>query len=85
MLGNGLYVSRLDGTDRTQVAALKGRALYFPVWSSENRWLILSLPDPNDPVNGSAQALVELDTCRVTRLPDLGGEVYSWGTAQDNP
>jgi hypothetical protein len=79
MLGNGLYVSRLDGSERRLVAALNGQALYFPVWSPDSRWLILSLPDPGDPVDQMRQALVELDTCRVIPLPDLGGDVYSWG------
>jgi Tol biopolymer transport system component len=79
MLGNGLYVSRLDGSERRQVAALDGRALYFPIWSPDNRWLILGLPDPNDPVDQMAQALVELETCRVIPLPDLGGDLSSWG------
>lgn len=79
MMGNGLYVSRLDGSQREQVAAIDGRALYFPIWSPDNRWLILGLPDPDDAVDGIAQALLELDTCRLIPLPDLGGDVYSWG------
>jgi Tol biopolymer transport system component len=79
MLGNGLYISHLDASERRLVATLNGRALYFPVWSPDNRWLILSLPDPDDAADQMAQALVELETCRVIPLPDLGGEVYSWG------
>jgi hypothetical protein len=85
MLGNGLYVSRLDGTERSLVAALEGRAIYLPVWSPDNRGLILSLPDPDDAVDGMAQALLELDTCRLTRLPELGGDVYSWGRLPPAP
>jgi hypothetical protein len=77
--GNGLYVSPLDSSKPRLVAALKGRALYFPIWSPDNRWLILGLPDPDDPIDEMRQALVELDTCRLIPLPDLGGEVYSWG------
>ena len=79
MLGNGLYISHLDASERRLVATLNGRALYFPVWSPDNRWLILSLPDPDDTADQMAQALVELETCRVIPLPELGGEVYSWG------
>ncbi|GEM_PF-260483 len=79
MLGNGLYVSRLDGSERRMVVALDGRALYFPVWSPDGRWLVVSLPDPDDPVDQTAQALIELDNCRVIPLPDVGGQVYSWG------
>ena len=79
MLGNGLYISRLDGSERRMVAALDGLALYFPVWSPDNRWLIVSLPDPDDAVDQTAQALIELESCRVIPLPDVGGEVYSWG------
>jgi hypothetical protein len=78
MLGNGLYISRPDGSERRMMAALKGLALYFPIWSPDDRWLILSLPDPSDPVDQAAQVLVELDSCRMTRLPALGGEVTSW-------
>lgn len=79
MLGNGLYISHLDASERRLVATLNGRALYFPVWSPDKRWLILSLPDPDDTADQMAQALVELETCRVIPLPELGGEVYSWG------
>jgi Tol biopolymer transport system component len=79
MLGNGLYVSRLDGAERRMVAALDGRALYFPIWSPDSRWLILGLPDADDAADQTAQALVELETCRIVPLPDLGGEVVSWG------
>jgi hypothetical protein len=79
MLGNGLYISRLDASEQRLLAALNGRALYFPIWSPDQRWLILSLPDPDDPIDQMRQALVELETCRVVPLPDLGGDVYSWG------
>ena len=67
------------------MAALEGRALYGPVWSPDQRWLILGLPDPDDPVDQMAQALVELDTCSVIPLPDVGGEVYSWGRSAGGP
>ena len=77
--GNGLYISPLDAFEPRLVAALHGRALYFPIWSPDNRWLILGLPDRDDPVDEMAQVLVELETCRVIPLPELGGEVYSWG------
>lgn len=85
MLGNGLFVARIDGSDSRLVAEIDGRALYFPVWSPDGRWLILGLPDPDDPVDQMAQALVELDTCAVISLPDVGGEVYSWGRTGDGP
>jgi Tol biopolymer transport system component len=78
-LGNGLYVSRLGDPGRRLVAALDGLALYFPIWSPDDQWLILSLPDPGDPVDLSAQVLLNLESCQSFRLPDLGGDVYSWG------
>jgi hypothetical protein len=79
MSGNGLYISRLDSFEPRLVAALNGRALYFPIWSPDNRWLILSLPDLSDPADETSQVLVELETCRVIPLPELDGEVFSWG------
>jgi hypothetical protein len=79
MIGNGLYVSRLNVSERRLVAAINGRSLYFPIWSPDGRWLVLSLPDPDDSVDQMRQALVELETCQVIPLPDLGGDVYSWG------
>ena len=79
MMGNGLYISHPDGSERHLVGALNGRVLYFPVWSPDNRWLIISLPDLNDPSAPTVQVLIELKTCQIIPLPDLGGEVYSWG------
>jgi hypothetical protein len=79
MQGNGLYVSHLDGSERRLVVALDGRALYFPIWSPDNRWLIVSIPDLDDPSAPTVQALIELESCQVIPLPDLGGEIYSWG------
>ena len=79
MLGNGLYVARPNGSAQQFVSALDGRALYFPVWSPDNRWLIVSIPDLNDLSAPATQALIELATCQVIPLPDLGGEIYSWG------
>jgi hypothetical protein len=78
MQDNGLYISRLDGSERRLVVALDGRALYFPIWSPDNRWLVVSVPDLDD-LSAQVQVLVELDTCQVIPLPDLGGEVFSWG------
>lgn len=79
MQGNGLYVSRLDGSERKLVMALYGMALYFPVWGPDSNWLIVSIPNPEAQDGKPVQALIELASCRVIPLPDYGSEVYSWG------
>lgn len=79
---NGLYVSRLDGSERKLVAAMKGTALYFPVWSPDSGWLIVNVFDSEMGDGRARQVLIELDTCRVFLLPDYGGEIYSWGKGE---
>jgi len=78
MQGNGLFISRLDGSERKLVMALDGMALYFPIWGSEGNWLIVSVPNPDAQDGKPVQALIELDSCQVIPLPDYGGEVHSW-------
>jgi hypothetical protein len=79
MQGNGLFISRLDGSGRSLVMALEGMALYFPIWSPDDNWLIVSVPNPEALDGRPDHALIELVTCRVVPLPGYGGEVYSWG------
>ena len=78
MQGNGLYISRPDGSERKLVMALDGMALYFPIWGQDDNWLIVSIPNPEAQDGRPVQALIELDTCQVIPLPDYRGEVYSW-------
>jgi len=78
-MSNGLFVAHLDGTERKLVMLLEGMALYFPIWSPDGEWLIVSIPNMEARDGRSYQGLIEIDTCRVIPLPDYGGQIYSWG------
>lgn len=73
----GLYLARLDGSDRRLIAALGMGGLSSPVWSPDGQWLAARLPDGNDPV--PVAVLIRPDTCTVIVLDQLKGEVAGWG------
>jgi TolB protein len=73
----GLYMARLDGSERRLIAALGMGGLSAPVWSPDGEWLAARLPDSNDPV--PVPVLIQPGTCTVIVLNQLRGEVEGWG------
>lgn len=78
---NGLYISRLDGSDRRLIAQMDVNHGYLnlPVWSPDGKWLVLKI-DANTtnstPIEGGT-ALVNLETCQILPLP-ISGQIVSW-------
>ena len=78
--GPGIFVSRLDGSDRRLMAASDVPAAFSPVWSPDGRWLLVNTGDYRQtgltPVY--RPMAVELATCRVIALPSTLGDVLNW-------
>ena len=74
----GLFLSRLDGTDKRLLAQLEHWPVFSPVFSPDGKWLAVSMLNtdlPNAPVT---PVLVNLGTCQVVPLPGLDGEIKGW-------
>ena len=72
----GLYLSRLDGSDRRLIAALGMGGLSSPVWSPDGTWLAARIPDADSPV--PVAVLIQPGSCDVAVLDGLKGEVFGW-------
>jgi Tol biopolymer transport system component len=75
----GIFISRLDGSDRRLIAQLDNWPAYSPFWSPDGQWLAISILDNETFQPGNAQvALVNVSTCEVIPLNGVEGEVSSW-------
>jgi Tol biopolymer transport system component len=77
----GVFVSRVNGTDRRLIVAGDVPTSYRMSWSPNGEWLLVSTldyQDPASPVPGYRPALIELTTCRAIVLADFGGDVEGW-------
>ncbi|MGH2618976.1 MAG: TolB family protein, partial [Anaerolineales bacterium] len=76
----GVFVSRLDGSERKLVAAPGIPISYHLAWSPDGRWLLVNTQDyrQSDPIPEYRPVLIELSTCRAIALPDAQGYVEGW-------
>ena len=78
--GPGLFVSRLDESERRLIAAPDVPAAFTPVWSPDSQWLLVSTSDNRraNPALAYRPMAIELATCRVAALPPTQGDVLGW-------
>ncbi|MGE5774750.1 MAG: hypothetical protein ACM33V_00945 [Chloroflexota bacterium] len=75
----GLFVSNLDGSDRRRLADGDPYVATVPFWSPDGKWVVVSVHDPDTNKQPNPMlALIQVDTCQIIPLPDLGGYVSSW-------
>jgi Tol biopolymer transport system component len=74
----GLYISRVDGSDRRLVAQLDYWGIGNPVWSPDGKWLAVSVVDTDRFVSPSVSALINLESCQVFPLTGIEGTVMDW-------
>jgi WD40-like Beta Propeller Repeat len=79
--GPGIFVSRLDGSERRFVASSEVPAAFYPAWSPDGKWLLVSTTEYSqaNPTPVYRPMAIELATCRVVALPPAQGDVLSWG------
>jgi hypothetical protein len=76
----GVFVSRLDGSERKTVASAGIPMSYRLVWSPDGEWLLLNTQDyqQSDKNPAYRPVLIELSTCRAIAPPDVHGDVEGW-------
>ncbi len=78
--GPGIFVSRLDGSERRLVASSNVPSAFYPVWSPDGKWLLVSTAEysQTNPTPVYRPIAIELATCRIVALPPAQGNVLSW-------
>ena len=74
----GIFVSRLDGSDRRLLVQLDTWTVGRPRWSPDGNWLAFTLMDADQYSAPLTPALVNVATCQVVPLNGLNGEIEGW-------
>jgi len=74
---DGLYVSKIDGSDRKLISFQSQPWAFTPIWSPDGKWLMTYGWD-NSPDNLGMYALVNVLDCRITPLPWLDDTERVW-------
>ncbi len=71
----GIFVARLDGSDRRPVASPDVPTAFISLWSPDSNWVLLNTmaPDGKD-----VPVLVNPFTCQAARLSNIHGMVEAW-------
>lgn len=73
----GLYLARLDGTEKSLLAQLDYWPVISPRFSPDGKWLAIGVLNSDQP--GEARpGLINLESCEVIPLSNLSGEVHEW-------
>jgi hypothetical protein len=71
----GIFISRLDGSDRKLVAAPDVPTAFMSVWGPDGQWLILNTQAED---GTDMPVLVNPFTCQAGRLSNIKGMVAAW-------
>ncbi|MFN8386564.1 MAG: hypothetical protein U0V48_02760 [Anaerolineales bacterium] len=82
-MGGGIYVSRLDGSERRLFVQLDHWVVSNPIWSPDSQWLAFSIlnTDQFDQENPKIAAIsANLDWQWIISLPKVDGQPLTWIT-----
>lgn len=71
----GIYISRLDGSERKLVVEPEVPTAFMSVWGPNGQWLIVNTRDANDK---NIPILVNPFTCEMYPLNQVDGMVEGW-------
>ncbi|MBI2758632.1 MAG: hypothetical protein HYX49_08115 [Chloroflexi bacterium] len=71
----GIFISRLDGSERKMVAEPQVPTAFASVWGPDGQWLIVNTRDAKD---RNRSVLVNPFTCQVSSLNRVNGAVEGW-------
>jgi hypothetical protein len=71
----GIFISRLDGSERKQVVATEVPTAFTSVWGPDGQWLIVNTTKQDGTM---IPVLVNPFTCQVARLSNFNGMIEGW-------
>jgi WD40 repeat protein len=74
----GIFISRLDGSDKRLLVQLDTWSVGRPRWSPDGNWLAFTLMDADQYSAPPTPALFNVATCQVVPLNGLNGEIEEW-------
>jgi Tol biopolymer transport system component len=74
----GIFVSRLDGTEKRLLVQLESWTASQPLWSPDGNWLTFLVGDTDTLHPNGTSGLVNVKTCKVVPLPELNGGILGW-------
>ena len=74
----GLFLSRIDGTDKRLLIQLEHWPVLLPVFSPDGKWLVFSALNDGD--SYTSAALINVENCQLFPLPAVKGEPRQWIT-----
>jgi len=74
----GTYITRLDGSERRQVADPQIPASFISVWGPDGQWLVLNTVNTENPDGNEIPVLVNPFTCQVLHVNTISGSVEGW-------
>lgn len=74
----GIFISRLDGSEKKLLVQLEYWITGVSVWSPDGKWLVINVTDTDQFQPITIPALVNVDTCQVVPLMNLNGEILEW-------
>lgn len=74
----GIFISRLDGSARRLMMQLDYWIVSHPVWSTDGRWLAVTIVPNEGKTLPATPALVNVETCQVLPLTNLTGQIQQW-------
>jgi hypothetical protein len=76
----GVFISRLDGSQRRLLVAGDVPTSYRMAWSPDGGWLLVNTLDyqQSGPIPAYRPVLIDPSSCAAIALPDIGGDVEGW-------
>ncbi len=77
-MDSGLFLSALDGSQRSLIAQLGEWVITNPVWSPDGRWLLVSIMNTTLSSPPIVPTLIDPSTCEAIPLTGIEGMVQGW-------